>query len=130
MEFNRYARFVLVYILVAIVADGMGLLLGAIANPVVRQRYLLSADTKIHSRFPFSLSFAAQNGTFIAAMITAFKLAFCGFLAFWDHIPFAMRQFTYLSTHSFGLEALVLSLYDHNRSGIVCPENILYCHFK
>lgn len=34
-EWNRYARFTLVYILVTIVADGLGLLLGAIANPVV-----------------------------------------------------------------------------------------------
>lgn len=34
-EWNRYTRFTLVYVLVTIVADGLGLLLGAIANPVV-----------------------------------------------------------------------------------------------
>lgn len=34
-ELNRYTRFTLVYVLVTIVADGLGLLLGAIANPVV-----------------------------------------------------------------------------------------------
>lgn len=34
-ELDRYIRFTLVYILVTIVADGLGLLLGAIANPVV-----------------------------------------------------------------------------------------------
>lgn len=34
-EPNRYVRFTLVYILITIVADGLGLLLGAIANPVV-----------------------------------------------------------------------------------------------
>lgn len=34
-ELNRYLRFTLVYILLTIVADGLGLLLGAIANPVV-----------------------------------------------------------------------------------------------
>lgn len=35
LEMGRYTRFTLVYILVTIVADGFGLLLGAIANPVV-----------------------------------------------------------------------------------------------
>ena len=34
-ELNRYTRFTLAYVLVTIVADGLGLLLGAIANPVV-----------------------------------------------------------------------------------------------
>lgn len=34
-ELNRYTRFTLVYVLVTIVADGLGLLLGAIANPIV-----------------------------------------------------------------------------------------------
>lgn len=36
MELNRYSRFTLAYILLTIVADGLGLLLGAIANPIVR----------------------------------------------------------------------------------------------
>lgn len=35
MELGRFSRFTLVYILVTIVADGLGLLLGALVNPVV-----------------------------------------------------------------------------------------------
>ena len=35
MELNRYTRFTLVYILLTISADGFGLMLGAITNPVV-----------------------------------------------------------------------------------------------
>ncbi|XP_031623711.1 ATP-binding cassette sub-family G member 1 [Contarinia nasturtii] len=103
-ELNRYTRFTLVYVLLTIVADALGLLLGAIANPI--------------------------NGTFWAAIITAFKLAFCGFLALWSHMIPAMKVFTYVSTHAYGLEALVLSVYDHNREDISCPEDILYCHYK
>lgn len=71
-----------------------------------------------------------QNGTFWAAIITAFKLAFCGFLALWSHMIPAMRAFTFVSTHSYTLEALVLSVYDRNRDDISCPEDILYCHYK
>lgn len=74
--------------------------------------------------------FYLQNGTFWAAIITAFKLAFCGFLALWSHMIPTMRAFTYLSTHSYSLEALVLSVYDDDREDIICPENILYCHYK
>lgn len=103
-EPNRYIRFTLVYILITIVADGLGLLLGAIANPV--------------------------NGTFWAAIITAFKLAFCGFLALWSHMIPVMRGFSYISTHSYTLEALVLSVYDRNRGVLECPDNIMYCHYK
>lgn len=35
MELNRFSRFTFVYILLTIVADAFGLLLGAIANPIV-----------------------------------------------------------------------------------------------
>lgn len=42
-ELNRYMRFTLVYVLVTIVADGLGLLLGAIANPVVSIDFFLSS---------------------------------------------------------------------------------------
>lgn len=40
MELNRYTRFTLVYILLTIIADGLGLCLGAIANPVVSNIFL------------------------------------------------------------------------------------------
>lgn len=84
----------------------------------------------VQNRHLISLILRLQNGTFFAAVITAFKLAFCGFLALWNHIPFVMRPFTYLSTHSYGLEALVLSVYDQNRDDIKCPDDVFYCHYK
>lgn len=44
MELNRYTRFTLVYVLVTIVADGLGLLLGAIANPIVSNSHHSSSS--------------------------------------------------------------------------------------
>lgn len=129
LDFNRYARFTFVYILVTMIADAFGLLLGAVANPIV-SRYTVAHQSSSIIVNVNSFNRNSQNGTFFAAVITAFKLAFCGFLALWNHIPFAMRLFTYLSTHSYGLEALVLSIYDQNRDDIRCPEHILYCHYK
>lgn len=45
-ELNRYTRFTLVYVLLTIVADGLGLLLGAIANPIVSISFQLVEKRK------------------------------------------------------------------------------------
>lgn len=40
-----------------------------------------------------------------------------------------MKAFSYLSTLRYGLEALVLAMYDNGRTNMVCPEEELYCHY-
>lgn len=47
-EFNRYARFTFAYILTTIIADAMGLLLGAIANPIVSKKQNSPSFVRIH----------------------------------------------------------------------------------
>lgn len=49
LEFNRFARFTFVYVLVTIAADAFGLLLGAIANPIV-SKTLNDLDENSHSK--------------------------------------------------------------------------------
>ncbi|GAB0095927.1 ATP-binding cassette sub-family G member 1 [Sergentomyia squamirostris] len=100
----RMGQFILVYAVTTITADGFGIFLGTIANPV--------------------------NGTFVGAITTCFLLAFSGFLVLFNHMPEVMRIISYFSFKRYSLEGLVLAIYDNNRSSLWCPDSELYCHYK
>lgn len=102
-EMERYLMFTAVLVLNTIVADGFGLFLGTFLNEI--------------------------NGTFIGAIMTCFMFVFCGFFIMFSHMSDAMRGISYLSSHRYGYEALVLTAYDDNRSDLVCPQDELYCHY-
>ncbi|XP_058446480.1 ATP-binding cassette sub-family G member 1 isoform X2 [Malaya genurostris] len=103
LESDRFLMFLAVLILTTIVADGYGIFLGTFLNQI--------------------------NGTFIGAITTCYKLVFCGFLIMFSHMSELMKAFSYLSTLRYGLEGLVLAMYDNGRSNMVCPEEELYCHY-
>lgn len=104
LELNRYVKFAFTYITQTIVADGFGLLVGTLAKPV--------------------------NGTFCGAILSCIMLLFGGFLIFYDHMPFLLNLVTYLSPMRYAWEALVLSMYGEGRSDMICPDNVMYCHFR
>ncbi|XP_055637744.1 ATP-binding cassette sub-family G member 1 [Toxorhynchites rutilus septentrionalis] len=103
LEYDRFLMFLAVLILTTIVADGYGIFLGTFLNQI--------------------------NGTFIGAITTCYMLVFCGFLIMFSHMSELMKAFSYLSTLRYGLEALVLAMYDNGRSNMVCPEEEMYCHY-
>ncbi|XP_037046684.1 ATP-binding cassette sub-family G member 1 [Bradysia coprophila] len=103
-EVDRFLKFTLIYILTTIVADGFGLILGSVFTPV--------------------------NGVFVGATSSAFILAFSGFIALHSHISKPMRLLSNMSSMSYMLEAIVLSLYDNNRADLICPDTEMYCHYK
>ncbi|XP_058819185.1 ATP-binding cassette sub-family G member 1 [Topomyia yanbarensis] len=103
LESDRFLMFLAVLILTTIVADGYGIFLGTFLNQI--------------------------NGTFIGAITTCYMLVFCGFLILFSHMSELMKAFSYLSTLRYGLEGLVLAMYDNGRSSMVCPEEELYCHY-
>ncbi|XP_035794876.1 ATP-binding cassette sub-family G member 1-like [Anopheles albimanus] len=102
-ELERYLMFTAVLVLNTIVADGFGLFLGTFLNEI--------------------------NGTFIGAIMTCFMFVFCGFFIMFSHMSEAMRGISYLSSHRYGFEALVLTAYDDNRADLVCPGDQIYCHY-
>uniref|UniRef100_A0A1S4H0A3 Uncharacterized protein n=1 Tax=Anopheles gambiae TaxID=7165 RepID=A0A1S4H0A3_ANOGA len=102
-ELERYLMFTAVLVLNTIVADGFGLFLGTFLNEI--------------------------NGTFIGAIMTCFMFVFCGFLIMFSHMSDAMRGISYLSSHRYSFEALVLTAYDDSRSDLVCPKDEMYCHY-
>ena len=74
--------------------------------------------------------FLLQNGTFIGAIISCFMLMYSGFLILLVHMSNVMRIMSYISPLRYGLENMILSMYSNNRADTLCPDNVLYCHFK
>ncbi|XP_055541549.1 ATP-binding cassette sub-family G member 1 [Wyeomyia smithii] len=103
LESDRFLMFLAVLVLTTIVADGYGIFLGTFLNQI--------------------------NGTFIGAITTCYLLVFCGFLILFSHMSELMKALSYSSTLRYGLEGLVLAMYDNGRSNLVCPEEELYCHY-
>ncbi|XP_059616488.1 ATP-binding cassette subfamily G member 4 isoform X2 [Phlebotomus argentipes] len=104
LETMRLFKFVLIYAVATITADGFGIFLGTVVNQV--------------------------NGTFFGAIGTCFLLVFSGFLVMFNHMPEVMRILSYFSFKRYTLEGLVLAIYDNNRSSLWCPDTELYCHYR
>ncbi|XP_013112641.1 ATP-binding cassette sub-family G member 1 [Stomoxys calcitrans] len=104
LELDRFVKMILTSMILTVCADGLGIFLGTILNPV--------------------------NGTFVGAVATCFMLIFSGFLIFLNHMSDFMRMISYVSPIRYGLENMVLAMYSNNRQDTICPDDVLYCHFK
>ncbi|EDX03506.1 GD23174 [Drosophila simulans] len=104
VEMDRFVKYLLSAVVVTICADGLGVFLGTVLNPV--------------------------NGTFVGAVSTSCMLMFSGFLILLNHIPAAMRFMAYISPLRYALENMVISLYGNQRGQLICPPTEFYCHFK
>ncbi|XP_061388837.1 ATP-binding cassette sub-family G member 1-like [Musca vetustissima] len=104
LEVDRFVKVILSSMMVTICADGLGIFLGTILNPV--------------------------NGTFVGAVTTCFMMIFSGFLILLTHMSDFMRMISYVSPIRYGLENMVLAMYSNNRQDTICPDDVLYCHFK
>lgn len=103
-EVERFMKTVLVLIATTLAADGFGIILGGILNPI--------------------------NGTFIGAIISCYELLFAGFFIIYEHMSSFMFAVSYTSTLRYSLESIVLALYGNNRPDTICPEDTIYCHMK
>ncbi|XP_037960649.1 ATP-binding cassette sub-family G member 1 [Teleopsis dalmanni] len=103
-EVERYVKCMLTAIVVTICADSLGILLGTILNPI--------------------------NGTFVGAVLTCFMLIYSGVLILLTHMSQLMKFVSYFSPLRYGVEGMILSVYANNREDTICPENVIYCHFK
>uniref|UniRef100_T1PFN6 ABC-2 type transporter n=1 Tax=Musca domestica TaxID=7370 RepID=T1PFN6_MUSDO len=104
LEVDRFVKMILTSMMLTICADGLGIFLGTILNPV--------------------------NGTFVGAVATCFMMIFSGFLILLTHMSDFMRMISYVSPIRYGLENMVLAMYSNNRQDTICPDDVLYCHFK
>ncbi|KAH0951022.1 hypothetical protein HN011_009710 [Eciton burchellii] len=101
-EIMRYSMFMSICLLIAFVAQSVGLVVGAAMN--------------------------VQNGVFLAPVMSVPFLLFSGFFVSFDAIPVYLRWITYLSYIRYGFEGTALTTYAFNREKLKCFQ--VYCHFK
>lgn len=125
LDWSRFLMFLGACILICLTSESMGILLGTTVNPVVSSSSIIYPNPLCKRMYVFF-----QNGTFLGAIMTATMLVLAGFLVFFAHMPRVMVWVSYFSFLRHGLEALVQSIYGRGREPLVCPEDVLYCHYK
>lgn len=102
MEADRIAMFVLICILTSLVAQSLGLLIGA--------------------------GMSVENGVFLGPVSTIPTILFSGFFVNFDVIPKYLQWVTYISYVRYGFEGAMISIYGMDRKRLDCNE--IYCHFR
>ncbi|KAK6620945.1 hypothetical protein RUM43_011244 [Polyplax serrata] len=101
-ELNRLSMFFTISLLVVLVAQGFGLMIGAVFNVV--------------------------NGTFLGPTLSVPIMMFSGFGVAIKDLPNYMKWGSYVSYLRYGIEGYVGAIYGGNRSNLKCHTN--YCHYS
>ncbi|XP_017154582.1 ATP-binding cassette sub-family G member 4 isoform X2 [Drosophila miranda] len=102
MEWNRVSMFVLIQVLNSLVAQSLGLLIGAGMN--------------------------IETGVFLGPVTTIPTILFSGFFVNFDTIPGYLQWVTYVSYVRYGFEGAMVAIYGMDRAKLQC--NQMYCHYR
>lgn len=102
MEPKRAGMFVLICILTSLVAQSLGLLIGA--------------------------GMSVETGVFLGPVSTIPIILFSGFFVNFDVIPKYLQWLTYVSYVRYGFEGAMVSVYGMERAKLQCTE--IYCHYR
>ncbi|KAH0950464.1 hypothetical protein HN011_007784 [Eciton burchellii] len=102
MEWFRFYRFLLIVILTSVTAEGMGIGLGAILNPV--------------------------NGIFVGSVTLSIMLILTGFFIFFNHMPVIFYYISYINYMKYAFNGLLQAVYGYHRDKLNCY--ITYCHYR
>ncbi|KAJ8951752.1 hypothetical protein NQ318_012603 [Aromia moschata] len=102
LDATRFGMFLLVAVLIALVSQSFGLLIGAGLN--------------------------IESGVFLGPISTIPMVLFSGFFANLEDIPYYIKWLPYMSYLKYGFEASMIAIYGLDRPKLEC--NADYCHFK
>ncbi|XP_020294976.1 ATP-binding cassette sub-family G member 4 [Pseudomyrmex gracilis] len=102
LETNRFFMYLNVCVLTSLVAQSIGLLIGAAMN--------------------------IETGVFSGPVLSVPIVLFSGFFINFDAIPKYLKFLSYVSYMRYGFEGAMISAYGHNRAKLKCPKD--YCHYK
>lgn len=102
MEVDRILMFASVNILTALVAQSLGLLIGA--------------------------AMKIETGVYLGPVTTIPVVLFSGFFINFDAVPEYLSWLTYISYIRYGFEGAMLSIYGYNREKLKC--SIDFCHYR
>lgn len=144
MELNRFAMFFAITLLVVLIAQTIGLIVGACFNVVVSIRKIKALKALT---FDFKHFLPFQNGTFVGPTLSVPFMMFSGFGNFkissksWvklkisSHLgvriidlPEYMKWGSHISYLRYGLEGYTSALYGDR--GVLACERAIYCHYK
>lgn len=102
MQTDRLLMFTTINILTALVAQSLGLLIGA--------------------------AMKIETGVYLGPVTTIPVVLFSGFFVNFNAIPEYFQWLTYLSYVRYGFEGAMISVYGNDRAKLHCSE--AYCHFR
>ena len=102
LSLERFAMLFSVTVAMSLIAQGVGLLVGA--------------------------AFSIPVAVFVGPAVTIPFLLFSGFFVNLNAIPLYMRWVAYVSFMRYGFEGSMLAVYGFDREPMDCPEP--YCHFR
>ena len=104
LELHRFLMFELMMILFCFIGEGIGLILGISFNPVF--------------------------GIFGCIVVGASQVAFCGYFIYYNHMSPFMFRISQMMFTRYVTEGVVHAIYGFNRGKLVCPNEIIYCHYR
>ncbi|KAJ0175547.1 hypothetical protein K1T71_008706 [Dendrolimus kikuchii] len=102
MQTDRVLMFTTINILTSLVAQSLGLLIGA--------------------------AMKIETGVYLGPVTTIPVVLFSGFFVNFNAIPSYLQWLTYVSYIRYGFEGAMLAVYGYNREKLHCSED--YCHFR
>ncbi|KAK9306798.1 hypothetical protein QLX08_002684 [Tetragonisca angustula] len=105
LEMSRFLMFFAISLLVVLISQGTGLMIGAVCNVI--------------------------NGTFLGPTSTVPLMMFSGFGLTLRDMPVYLKWGTYISFLRYSLEGYVGAIYGFDRPVLLCKEKEnLYCHYR
>lgn len=133
LEVFRFSMFFVISVLVTIVGQSIGLMVGAwfdvVVSSIITKWQQRDAQAQKRTELNLNFSLTRQNGTFLAPTIAIPMMMFAGFGVTLRDLPSYMKWGSHISYLRYGLEGYVGAIYGEGRTVLKCDDAI-YCHYR